>query len=271
MFSVKTSWVHVLVMGVCFNVLQALAQPIIDSDSWLIGVNTMEVSYGFNQSNLSLLRGVVIDTKLEPSVDFKAETDRGFISLQNGIGFWINHSPSLKSGVSLNYMLGRYQGTDLHYQGLGDRSGSFDAYAFAEWQPILEAVTLYTNVASTPAPIQREFAQVGVTLGVPLVSQWNAFLDLNETWGNAVYWQTYYAVNPLQQASSAKSQFNPSLGGVLYQSKTLGGVYSFSSSVDLIMGLGVLEASPSLMQSPLMGSKRQHTAMFMINQKLISH
>jgi len=236
----------------------------------LLGGAALELSYGLNQSNLSLLRGVVIDAKLEPTVDFKLETKRGFVSLQNGVGLWISHSAALKSGVSLNYMLGRHQSTDVHYQGLGDKSGSVDVYALAEWQPILDAVTLYANAASTPAPVQREFAQAGVTLGIPMLDHWNAFVDLNQTWGNAPYWQTYYGVSAQQQATSMKAVFMPTSGGALYQSKTLGGVYSVNKSTDLILGLGTLEASPGLMLSPLMGARTQHTAVIMINQKLIA-
>jgi outer membrane scaffolding protein for murein synthesis (MipA/OmpV family) len=193
------------------------------------------------------------------------------VSLQNGVGFWLSHCASLKSGVSLNYMLGRHQSTDVHYQGLGDKSGSVDVYAFAEWQPILDAVTLYANAASTPAPMQREFLQAGVTLGIPMFNLWNAFVDFNQTWGNAPYWQTYYGVSAQQQATSMKAVFMPTSGGALYQSKTLGGVYSVNKSTDLILGLGALEASQSLMQSPVMGARVQHTGVIMINQKFVSH
>ena len=68
-----------------------------------------------------------------------------------------------------------------------------------------------------------------------------------------------------------KGVFNPTQGGVLYQSKTVGGVYSLDKSIDLILGVGTLEASANLMQSPLLGSRVQHTVMLMVNQKLISH
>ena len=44
-------------------------------------VKHFEITYGLNQSNLSLLRGVVIDTKLEPTLDLKLETEQGFFSL----------------------------------------------------------------------------------------------------------------------------------------------------------------------------------------------
>jgi outer membrane scaffolding protein for murein synthesis (MipA/OmpV family) len=234
-------------------------------------VKHIELTYGLNQSNLSLLRGVVIDTKLEPTLDVKLETDQGFFSLQNGLGWWLHHEPALKSGVSLNYMLGRHQSTDRHYQGLGDRSGSFDLFAFAEWQPVLDAVTLYANAASTPGLDAKAFAQAGATLGLPLFNPWNAFVDLNVTWGNLSYWQNFYGVPARSSTASMKGTFNPTQGGVLYQSKTVGGVYSLDRSIDLIVGVGTLEASENLMQSPLMGSRVQHTVMLMVNQKLISH
>ena len=234
-------------------------------------VKHFELTYGLNQSNLSLLRGVVIDTKLEPTLDLKLETEQGFFSLQNGLGWWLNHEPALKSGVSINYMLGRHEGTDRHYQGAGDRSGSFDFFAFAEWQPVLEAVTLYANVASTPGLDAKAFAQAGMTLGLPLFNPWNAFVDLNVTWGNLSYWKNFYGVPAQSSTASMKGVFNPTQGGVLYQSKTVGGVYSLDKSIDLILGVGTLEASENLMQSSLMGSRVQHTVMLMVNQKLISH
>ena len=237
----------------------------------LEGVRHAEITYGLNQSNLSLLRGVVIDTKLEPTMDFKLETDRAFVSLQNGLGLWLNHTPPFKSGVSINYMLGRHQSTDLHYQRLGDQSGSFDLYAFAEWQPILEAVTFYGNVAQTPSPVARQFAQAGVTLGLALVKPWNAFFDFNETWGNAVYWQSYYGVNSQQHVTSMKGFFMPTQGGALYQSQSFGAVYSLNNAMDLIMGVGTLQASNALMQSPVMGSRSQHTVMVMLSHKLLDH
>ncbi len=234
-------------------------------------VKHFEITYGLNQSNLSLLRGVVIDTKLEPTLDLKLETEQGFFSLQNGLGWWLNHEPALKSGVSINYMLGRHQDADRHYQGAGDRSGSFDFFAFAEWQPVVDAVTLYANVASTPGLDAKAFAQAGLTLGLPLFNPWNAFVDLNETWGNSSYWQNFYGGTAQSPTASMKGVFNPTQGGVLYQSKTVGGVYSLDKSIDLILGVGTLEASANLMQSPLLGSRVQHTVMLMVNQKLISH
>jgi len=262
-------WPRSLALGWCLCAMGVAAQS--NPFAGLFGAGALEITYGLNQSNLSLWRGVVIDTKLEPTLDFKLETNRGFVSLQNGVGFWLSHSAALKSGVSLNYMLGRHQSTDVHYQGLGDKSGSVDVYAFAEWQPILDAVTLYANAASTPAPMQREFLQAGVTLGIPMFNLWNAFVDFNQTWGNAPYWQTYYGVSAQQQATSMKAVFMPTSGGALYQSKTLGGVYSVNKSTDLILGLGALEASQSLMQSPVMGARVQHTGVIMINQKFVSH
>jgi outer membrane scaffolding protein for murein synthesis (MipA/OmpV family) len=265
---VKNGWAKALAMLSLSVPLVALAQSTVAEE--LLQVKSVEISYGLNQTNLSLLRGVVIDTRLEPTLDFKLESQRGFLSLQNGLGLWLTHTPALKSGVSINYMLGRHQSADLHYQGLGDRSGSFDLYAFAEWQPILEAVTLYVNGASTPSPVGRELAQAGMTLALPVWGHWSAFWDLNETWGNSTYWQTYYS--PSAQPQGALNQPNSfsAQGGALYLAQTLGGVYSVNKTTDWILGVGTLQASAALMQSPLLGRRRQPSAMIVINQKLNS-
>lgn len=235
---------------------------------WTEVLKGAELTYGINKTNLSLMHGVLINAKLDPTIDFNLERESGFLSIENGLGVWLLKGSGFKSGVSLNYMLGRVQANDVAYRGLGDVKGEFEGYAFMEWQPILEAVTLYANWGSTLGDQHKSLAQAGFTLGLPLVNEWDVFWDCKEAYGDQSYVQAFYGVNPQQSQSSGKGVYLPTSGSALYNTQTVGLVREFDSKRSLILGAGFIRASSALMQSPLLsGLQTQKTVVLVMNQR----
>jgi outer membrane scaffolding protein for murein synthesis (MipA/OmpV family) len=164
-------------------------------------------------------------------------------------------------------MLGRFQANDSAYRGLGDVKGQFEGYAFIEWQPILEAVTLYANWGSIPGAQHKSLAQMGFTLGLPIAKGWDVFWDCKEAYGDQAYVQAFYGVSAEQSQSSGKGVYMPTAGAALYNTQTLGLVYEFDPKRSLIFGAGFIKASNALMQSPLLsGLQMQKTALLVMNQ-----
>jgi outer membrane scaffolding protein for murein synthesis (MipA/OmpV family) len=234
---------------------------------WSSALKGAEITYGLNKTNLSIVHGVLINAKVDPALDFNLERESGFLSIENGLGVWLLKESGLKSGLSLNYMLGRLEANDSAYRGLGDVKGQFEGYAFIEWQPILEAVTLYANWGSVPGAQHKSLAQVGFTLGLPVANGWDVFWDCKEAYGDQFYLQAFYGVNAQQSQSSGKGVYLPSSAAALYNTQTLGLVYEFDAKRNLIFGTGFIKASNTLMQSPLLaGLQTQKTTLLVLNQ-----
>lgn len=261
-------------MLICFALIipmkSALAQSESDPNGLdkLFKFNSVDVTMGWSQSNMSITNGLLIQTQLLPTFNVNAENQQGFLSVQNGAGLWLYKTDQVKVGASINYMLGRYAKFDPRYIPLGDVSGAFDAYTWLEWQPIKDAVTFYGNYARTADTSYRSYGQLGVTLGVPVVGPLNAFIDLNFNYANQNYWQKYYGVDARQALSSARPQYVVSQGGLLNGAGLLGFDLVVSKDSDLIIGAGQLKYSKALSPSPLITQAQQQTLLLVWNQKL---
>ena len=265
---VGRDWVLALMLGLLS--LSAFSQnnaSLSWSQEWFTP-SSKDVTIGWSQSNLSLTNGVLIETQLLPSFNFNAENKTGFLSVQNGAGLWLYKSEGLKVGASVNYMLGRFERFDRRYTALGDVSGAFDAYAWAEWQPIKEAVTAYANYARTMDTTYRSYAQIGLTLGLPIINSVNAFADLNFNYANQTYLQKYYGVDAHQSTVSARMPFALSRGGLVNGASLLGLDVVFSKKADLLLGAGALKYSKELSLSPLIAKDQQRTLLVVWSQKL---
>jgi len=234
----------------------------------LFEFNTLDVTLGWSQSNMSITNGLLIQTQLLPTLNVNAESQKGFFSVQNGAGLWLHKTDQLKVGASINYMLGRYAKFDTRYIPLGDVSGAFDAYAWLEWQPIKDAVTAYGNYARTTDSSYRSFGQVGLTLGVPVVGPLNAFLDINYNYANQNYLQKYYGVDTRQSLFSVRTPYFISQGGLINGVGLLGLDLMLSRESDLIIGAGQLKYSKRMSSSPLITQAEQQTLLLVWNQKL---
>ncbi len=227
-----------------------------------------EVTYGINRSNQSLLNGVLVTYKNDPTINVTYETAKGFASVQNGLGLWLVRNEQVKVGYSINYMMGRYASADTRYNGVGNVAGSAAAYAWAEWQPIKDAVTVYGNYSSALRASNGALAQWGVTLGVPVVNKVNAFIDVSRYWANQRYLQTYYGVTSAQAGSSnAYSAYTPTNSGTLYSNTLWGAMVEVTKDIDLVVGMGKSSATGLLMNSPLLDRKTQTNATVVLNQR----
>ena len=227
-----------------------------------------EVTYGINRSNQSLLNGVLVTYKNDPTINVTYETAKGFASVQNGLGLWLVRNEQVKVGYSLNYMMGRYASADTRYNGMGNVAGSAAAYAWGEWQPIKDAVTMYGNYSNALRASNGASAQWGVTLGVPVVNKVNAFVDVSRYWANQRYLQTYYGVTSAQAGSSnAYSAYTPTNSGTLYSNTLWGAMVEVTKDIDLVVGLGKSSATGLLMNSPLLDRKTQTNATVVLNQR----
>lgn len=227
-----------------------------------------EVTYGTNRSNQSLLNGVLVTYKNDPTINVTYETAKGFASVQNGLGLWLVRNEQVKVGYSLNYMMGRYASADTRYNGMGNVAGSAAAYAWGEWQPIKDAVTVYGNYSSALRATNGALAQWGVTLGVPVVNKVNAFIDVSRYWANQRYLQTYYGVTSAQAGSSnAYSAYTPTNSGTLYSNTLWGAMVEVNKDIDVVLGVGKSSATGLLMNSPLLDRKTQTNATVVLNQR----
>ena len=227
-----------------------------------------EVTYGINRSNQSLLNGVLVTYKNDPTINVTYETAKGFASVQNGLGLWLVRNEQVKVGYSLNYMMGRYASADTRYNGMGNVAGSAAAYAWGEWQPIKDAVTVYGNYSSALRATNGALAQWGVTLGVPVVNKVNAFVDVSRYWANQRYLQTYYGVTSAQAGSSnAYSAYTPTNSGTLYSNTLWGAMVEVNKDIDVVLGVGKSSATGLLMNSPLLDRKTQTNATVVLNQR----
>lgn len=227
-----------------------------------------EVTYGINRSKQSLLNGVLVTNKNDPTINITYETAKGFASIQNGVGLWLVRNDQVKVGYSLNYMMGRYATADTRYNGMGNVAGSVAGYAWGEWQPVKDAVTVYGNYSNALRTNNGALAQWGMTLGVPVVSRVNAFIDVSRYWANQRYLQTYYGVTSAQAGSSnTYSAYTPTTSGTLYSNTLWGAMVEATKDIDVVIGVGKSSATGLLMNSPLLDRKTQTNATVVLNQR----
>ena len=227
-----------------------------------------EVTYGINRSNQSLLNGVLVTNKNDPTINITYETAKGFASIQNGVGLWLVRNDQVKVGYSLNYMMGRYATADTRYNGMGNVAGSVAGYAWGEWQPVKDAVTVYGNYSNALRTNNGALAQWGMTLGVPVVSRVNAFIDVSRYCANQRYLQTYYGVTSAQAGSSnTYSAYTPTTSGTLYSNTLWGAMVEATKDIDVVIGVGKSSATGLLMNSPLLDRKTQTNATVVLNQR----
>ena len=241
------------------------------SMSWAQDVavaDKFEITYGINRSNQSLLNGVLVTYKNDPTININYETSKGFASIQNGVGLWLVRNEQVKAGYSVNYLMGRYASADTRYSGMGNIAGSLAAYAWGEWQPIKDAVTVYGNYSSALRTTNGALAQWGLTIGVPVVSRVNAFADFSRYWADQRYFQTYYGVSSAQAGvSNSYSAFTPTTSGTIYSNTLWGALFEATKDIDVVVGMGKSSATGLLMSSPLLDRKTQTNATIVLNQR----
>jgi outer membrane scaffolding protein for murein synthesis (MipA/OmpV family) len=155
---------------------------------------------------------------------------------------------------------------------MGNVAGSAAAYAWGEWQPVKDAVTVYGNYSSALRTNNGALAQWGVTLGVPVVNRVNAFIDVSRYWANQRYIQTYYGVTSAQAGSSNNySAYTPTAAGTLYSNTLWGAMVEATKDIDVVIGVGKSSATGLLMNSPLLDRKTQTNATVVLNQRFGVH
>ena len=226
-----------------------------------------EVSVGMSRTSQSLTHGVLVNYRSVPTLNVSYETAQGFASLQNGVGLWLAHDELFKAGVSVNYMMGRQEKADSRYVGMGDVAGSAMSYAWAEWQPVKDAVTLYGNVGHSWHSASGTLAQWGATLGFPVAQSVNGFVDVSRYWANQRYVQRYYGVSTSQSHTSGYSMFTAHDAGTLYANTQVGLLLALDRDTDLIAAYGRSTASGRLMESPVVNQKTQAMSALVLNRR----
>jgi outer membrane scaffolding protein for murein synthesis (MipA/OmpV family) len=226
-----------------------------------------EVIAGLSRSSQSLLRGVLVTYANDPTVNVNYETSQGFASMQNGVGVWLAREELFKVGVSVNYMMGRHEKADPRYQGMGNVAGSAMSYAWAEWQPVKDAVTLYGNAGKSWRSASGALAQWGATFGFPVMNRVNGFVDVSRYWANQRYVQQYYGVTQSQSQTSQYGVFDAHRSGTLYANTQMGLVIELDQDMDLIASAGRSTASAMLMESPLLNQKSQTLSALVLSRR----
>lgn len=230
-----------------------------------------EATYGLSRTNQSLINGILINYKTAPTLNLVYENARWFASIQNGVGAWLVRDEQLKSGLSVNYMMGRNESADKRYAGMGDVAGSAMAYVWGEWQPIKDAVTLYANYGNSLSETDAALGQWGVTLGLPVANKFNVFLDHSRSWGSRQYLQKYYGVSASQSMTSGYREFMPSGSGSLYRNTQIGLLIEARQDIDAIVGYGQSTAFGALMRSQMLDRRSQPISTLVLNQRFNSN
>ena len=229
--------------------------------------NKLEVTVGLSRTSQSLLHGVLVTYRNDPALNVNYETSQGFASMQNGVGVWLARDELFKAGLSVNYMMGRQEKTDPRYVGMGNVPGSAMTYAWAEWQPIKDAITLYGNAGNSWHTSSGALAQWGATLGFPLVGELNGFVDVSRYWASQRYVQQYYGVAQNQSHTSGYRQFTAHAFGTLYANAQMGLVVTLDPDMDLVAAYGRSTASGMLMESPLLNQKSQAMSALVLSRR----
>jgi outer membrane scaffolding protein for murein synthesis (MipA/OmpV family) len=226
-----------------------------------------EITAGLSRTSQSLLHGVLVTYKNDPTLNVSYETSKGFASMQNGVGLWLVREDLVKAGVSANYMLGRDEKADPRYAGMGSVAGSGMSYVWGEWQPIKDAITLYANAGNSWRSSNGTLAQWGATIGFPLINRVNGFVDVSRYWANQAYVRQYYGVTASQSNSSGYQSFTPHTGGVIYANAQIGLMIEVDRDTDLIGAYGKSSASSMLMESPLLNQKSQAMSALVLSRR----
>ena len=227
----------------------------------------LEVTAGFSRTSQSLAHGVLVTYRNDPTLNVTYETAQGFASMQNGVGVWLVRDELLKAGLSVNYMLGRQENADPRYVGMGSVAGSAMSYAWAEWQPIKDAVTLYGNVGNSWHSASGTLAQWGATVGFPVMGRVNGFVDVSRYWANQRYVQQYYGVTQNQSHASGYNTFTANRSGTLYANAQIGMVIEVDHDMDVIAAYGRSTATGLLMDSPLLNQKSQAMSALVLSRR----
>jgi outer membrane scaffolding protein for murein synthesis (MipA/OmpV family) len=227
----------------------------------------LEVTAGLSRTSQSLVHGVLVTYRNDPTLNVTYETTQGFASVQNGVGLWLVRDDVLKAGVSVNYMMGRQEKADPRYMGMGRVSGSAMSYVWGEWQPIKDAVTVYGNAGNAWHASSGTLAQWGATIGFPLVGRVNGFVDMSRYWASQNYVQQYYGVTQAQSATSGYNTFTARSAGVLYANTQIGLAIELDREMDLIAAYGRSTASSMLMESPLLNQKSQTMSALVLSRR----
>lgn len=226
-----------------------------------------EVTAGMSRTSQSLVHGVLVTYRNDPTLNASYETAKGFASVQNGVGVWLMRDEQLKAGVSVNYMMGRQEKADPRYAGMGRVPGSAMSYVWGEWQPIKDAVTLYGNAGNSWHAASSTLAQWGATIGFPVMGRVNGFVDLSRYWASQSYVQQYYGVTQAQSVTSGYNVFTARSSGTLYANAQIGLAIEVDRDVDLIAAYGTSKASGMLMDSPLLNQKSQAVSALVLNRR----
>jgi outer membrane protein len=244
-----------------------LALPVLGHADEAVLADKFEVTAGSSRTSQSLLCGVLVSYKNDPALNVNYETKQGFASMQNGVGVWLVRDELFKAGVSVNYMMGRQEKADPRYVGMGNVAGSAMSYAWAEWQPIKDAITLYGNAGNSWHSASGTLAQWGATIGFPLGNQVNGFVDVSRYWANQRYVQQYYGVTQSQSQTSHYGAFNAHTSGTLYANAQMGVAIELDRDMDLIALHGRSSASAMLMESPLLNQKSQTLSALVLTRR----
>jgi outer membrane scaffolding protein for murein synthesis (MipA/OmpV family) len=244
-----------------------MAMPIVGYAGEAVLADKFEVTAGSSRTSQSLLRGVLVTYKSDPTLNVNYETAQGFASMQNGVGVWLVRDELFKAGLSVNYMMGRQEKADPRYVGMGNVAGSAMSYVWAEWQPIKDAITLYGNAGNSWHSASGTLAQWGATLGFPLVNQVNGFVDVSRYWANQRYVQQYYGVTQSQSQTSHNVAFDAQRSGTLYANNQIGVVIELDRDMDLIASHGRSTASAMLMESHLLNQKSQMLSALVLSRR----
>ena len=222
-----------------------------DPQEWKV-----KLTMGAERGTEKFFKGVLLRSRTDPWFGVDISRGRWLLSSINGLGYLVQDSEAFSLGLSANYMLGRYESNEPRYRGMGKVAATLGAYAFFEWRPIKDAVTVYGNVLRSSKSQNGSLANLGATVGFPLVGQLAGFVDYNLNWANGSYTQTFYGVNASQSATSGYGVYSAK-GGMLNSTPTVGLYYPVNKQWSVLGYAGKSRLSGAAGDSPLVQNRSQ--------------
>jgi len=256
------TFTYATIISACLTATSAHAEmgsP--DPGTWKV-----ELSAGAVRGTQSFFKGVLLQSRTDPLIGIELAKGRWFASSLNGVGYLLADSPSISVGVSANYMLGRKEGRESRYRGLGDVVGSAAGNGFFEWRPVKDAVTVYGNVLKATRSQNGTLATLGATLGLPVTSQLSAFADIYVNWADTRYTQAYYGVSAIQSVASGYLPY-ASKAGMLSSTPSVGLDYEWNKHWHTSGYVGVTKLTGFAANSPMVTKRSQPVAAVLVTYK----
>jgi outer membrane scaffolding protein for murein synthesis (MipA/OmpV family) len=216
----------------------------------------LKLTMGAERGTEKFFKGVLVHSRTDPWFGVDLSRGRWLLSSINGLTYVLQDSETMSLGLGANYLLGRNASHEPRYKGLGDVEATLGGYAFFEWRPVKDAVTVYGNALKSSKSANGTLANLGATVAFPVYGQLSGFADFTFSWGDANYNKTYFGVNTTQAATSGYAPF-ATKSGIVNTTPTAGLYYPINKQWAVLGYVGKTRLGGSAGDSTIVQNRSQ--------------